>query len=152
MVYTLDMVWALVHNQARNFVLIMLVGLAASAWFVLAPVVNADEDACANPQSLKAGIDCAKGKFGAGVLTDEATSLSDIIMRVVKFLLSFGALLALAVIVYAGIMYIISLGDDKKTAAAKRMILYAIVGLIIAAASFLIVDQVGRVLNPPQQP
>lgn len=54
--------------------------------------------------------------------------------------------LALAVVIAGGIYYIISLGDEKKTAKAKAIILYAIVGLIIIGLSVLIVNLIISVI------
>ena len=43
-------------------------------------------------------------------------------------------------IVYAGIQYVISAGDSGKVAKAKNIIIYAIVGLLIAVFSYTIVN------------
>lgn len=62
------------------------------------------------------------------------------LQNIIKVILSFVGFLALLAIIYGGIKYIISLGDEKGTEQAKHIILYAIVGLIIIALSAVIVN------------
>ncbi len=58
-------------------------------------------------------------------------SLIKTIMLVGRWM--FGILMALGVvfIVYAGFLYLIAQGNDTKLATAKKVLIYAIVGLII---------------------
>lgn len=60
-------------------------------------------------------------------------SIRDIILRILLAVLFFLGLAAVVVIVIAGIMLVLSLGDESAKDRAKRIILYAIAGLIIVA-------------------
>lgn len=68
-----------------------------------------------------------------------------IILKVVKFLLSLAAVLALAAVVVGGLFYIISFGNEDKAKTAKKIITYAIIGLFLMGISFAIIETV-RVL------
>jgi len=71
----------------------------------------------------------------------------EIILKVVNFLLILVASLALAGIVYGGLMYILSLGDESKASRGKQAILYSIVGLIIAGIAGLILLVVQTIIS-----
>lgn len=62
------------------------------------------------------------------------------IETIVNALLVFVGIIATLVLIYAGIRYILSLGDEKNTEAAKHTILYAVVGLIVIGLSAMIVN------------
>ncbi|MDR2063571.1 MAG: pilin [Candidatus Nomurabacteria bacterium] len=52
----------------------------------------------------------------------------------------FVAIIAVIMIVYGGVQYIISTGDRTKIDTAKKTLLYAIVGLIVSASAFAITN------------
>ena len=66
-------------------------------------------------------------------------SVSDVVKLVVNILSTIVAVAAVLVIVFAGFRYIIAMGDSSKIAGAKDTILFAIVGLIVAAMAQVIV-------------
>ncbi|MEX2055200.1 MAG: pilin [Candidatus Andersenbacteria bacterium] len=65
-----------------------------------------------------------------------------LLRRVINYILGFVSLLGLLFLIIAGAMYITSLGDEKKAAQAKKLILYVIVGLLIVGLSAIIVNTV----------
>lgn len=73
--------------------------------------------------------------------------IADIILRAVKFLLSLAAVLALAAVVVGGLFYIISFGNEDRAKLGKKAITYAIIGLLLIGASFLIVQTVDYLIN-----
>ncbi len=56
----------------------------------------------------------------------------------------FVALLALVALVIGGLLYILSFGNEDRAKTAKRIILYAIIGLLILAVSGMLVNFVIR--------
>ncbi|MEX2055201.1 MAG: pilin [Candidatus Andersenbacteria bacterium] len=50
------------------------------------------------------------------------------------------SLIAAAAVIYGGVKYIISAGNEKEAEAAKKVILYAVIGLIVIGLSALIVN------------
>src|SRR6266498_3162289 len=52
--------------------------------------------------------------------------------------------IAVIMIIIGGLRYVISNGDSKQTESAKNTILYAVIGLVVAIASFAIVGFVTK--------
>lgn len=77
-----------------------------------------------------------------GAVADRANiknpGISDVILRIVAYMVSFVGILAVAAIIIGGIMYILSLGDESKATRAKKIVLYAIIGVILVGVSTLI--------------
>lgn len=67
--------------------------------------------------------------------------------NVVNAFLLFSGVVALFLIAYSGIRLILSGGDPKQITAARGMMTYAIVGLIVVLMSFAIVFFIGYITN-----
>lgn len=67
---------------------------------------------------------------------------TDIIAKVIDFMLSLSAVIALAAIIWGGITYIAAFGNEKKAAQGKQVIIYAIIGLVIVGASAAIIREI----------
>jgi hypothetical protein len=67
-------------------------------------------------------------------------SIGAFILGILIPVLFFMALLAVLVIVIGGIMYIVSLGDEDRTRTAKRIILYALIGLAVILLAGVLVN------------
>ncbi len=72
----------------------------------------------------------------------ENTSLRQYILNVLNFGLTFLGLIAVAFIVYAGFLYVTSAGDDGNMEKAKKIILYAVIGILVILAAFALVNTV----------
>jgi lysylphosphatidylglycerol synthetase-like protein (DUF2156 family) len=78
-----------------------------------------------------------KGDFKIPQQTEDInTNLGEIIQITVA---AFAAI-AVIVIIYAGIQYMLSQGDPAKTTTARNTIIYAAIGLAITALAFTIVS------------
>ena len=60
------------------------------------------------------------------------------IMKFVYLALWVACIIAVIVVIIAGINYSLSSGDPSKTASAKNAILYSVIGLVIAASAIAI--------------
>ena len=65
--------------------------------------------------------------------------LQTIVARLIRLFLSFIGIILVLIIIYAGLMWMTSGGDDEKVAKAKKTIINAIIGLIIILLSNTIV-------------
>jgi amino acid transporter len=74
--------------------------------------------------------------------TSNATTLSQIALNTLDFLLSIVGILALIMLVMGGIMYLGAAGDEKRVETAKKILLYSIIGIVIALASMVITRQI----------
>lgn len=73
-------------------------------------------------------------------------SPSAAIFAVINWFLGFIAAVALAVMLWGGFTYITSLGSDDKVRSAKRIILFAIVGLLMIAGAWVIIAALETIL------
>jgi len=78
-------------------------------------------------------------------LDDKVSKGSDVkalIIGWVNFFLEIIAIVAVIAIVWAGFVYITSLGDDSRIESAKKIIIWAVIGLILILAAYAIVNTV----------
>lgn len=62
------------------------------------------------------------------------------IKNIINLMLYAAGIIAVVMIIIGGISYALSSGDQSKITSAKNTILYAVIGLIVAALSFAIVN------------
>lgn len=75
------------------------------------------------------------------------TALISLIMSVVAKMLVYLALLAVAVIIYAGIMMIITVGNEEQFQKSKSLIGRVLIGLVIILFSYFVVDFIVKVVQ-----
>src|SRR3990167_8302336 len=68
-----------------------------------------------------------------------------IFKNIVDWALIFGGVTALFFIIYAGIKYIRSGGEEEKIKSARETLTYAIIGLVVILLSFLIINLISAV-------
>lgn len=68
------------------------------------------------------------------------SSINTIFGEVANILVFLVGAVAVIFIIIGGLRYVTSNGDSKQTEAAKNTILYAVIGLIVAIASYAIVN------------
>lgn len=84
---------------------------------------------------------------GEGQPADLFNGADAIIPRAINLMLFIVGVLAIFMIIYGGIRYVLSGGDNSKVKDAKNTILYAIVGLIVAILGYAIVNWVVSVVG-----
>ncbi|MCH8748596.1 hypothetical protein IH781_02495 [Patescibacteria group bacterium] len=116
-------------------VTLAMFGLSAS-------YANAQND----PRTLTGGLGQVKRTLGGkGAITNK--SLFEIAINGINFGLSLVAVIALLTIVGGAIYYLISLGNDEKMQRAKKIVLYAILGVMVAGISFVIIETIKLVIQ-----
>lgn len=60
------------------------------------------------------------------------------IARVVSYVLGFIGILLIVIIIYGGFLYMTSGGNEKQTETAKNVLTYAVVGVVIIFAAYII--------------
>lgn len=85
-------------------------------------------------------------KEAAGCNVDEGKSAMPAVSYLVNVALSVVGIIAVGVIIYGAVTYIISTGDAAKLNRAKNSILYGVVGLVVAMLAYTIVYFVTRSL------
>lgn len=74
--------------------------------------------------------------------TGGETSLLDLVLRILQFFLGFLGILAVIMVIYGGIRYVTSAGNEDGATAGKKIIMYAVIGLIIVLLSFVLINTV----------
>lgn len=74
--------------------------------------------------------------------TGGETSIRALALRIVNYFLGFLGLVAVIMIIYGGVTYVISAGNDDAVGNAKKIIQYSLIGIIIILLSFVIVQAV----------
>ena len=101
-------------------VAVMPVSAAGNAW------VDCDK---LNDDAQKAAAGCNESRNGG-----------DVAVNLVNGVISLVGLVAVVFIIIGGIRYQLSQGDASRAKAAKDTILYAIIGLVVAALAWAIVN------------
>ncbi|PIT89176.1 MAG: hypothetical protein COU27_01595 [Candidatus Levybacteria bacterium CG10_big_fil_rev_8_21_14_0_10_36_7] len=102
--------------------------------------------------ALSASPAFAQGVLDAGVNTPKnaiapGTSVGTIVSFLVSFIVVVGILAALLYIVLGAFQWITSGGDKTKVESARNHIIAAVIGLVIIALSFVIINIITSVLG-----
>ncbi len=84
--------------------------------------------------------------------TSGALTIAQIALNTLNFLLSIVGVLAIIMLVVAGIMYLTAAGDEQRIDTAKSMTKWAIIGIGIALGSLVIVHQIARFFTSTPAP
>ena len=85
-----------------------------------------------NNFSIASGADCAQGNGQPSQLVGNG----GIFNRITSILLFIVGAVAVIMLIFGGIRYIVSGGDQNNVTAAKNTILYAIIGIIVALLAY----------------
>ncbi|TAK89088.1 hypothetical protein EPO04_03235 [Patescibacteria group bacterium] len=67
-----------------------------------------------------------------------------LLANAIQLITTLCGVVAVIIVTWAGIQYITSQGDPRKVSEAKNTITYAVLGLILASGSYLIVEYLVR--------
>ncbi len=115
-----------VLRQTVLFAALLLLALAAAQTSFAASTLISPSDA---PSAISAA-------------TDGQTDFRALAQIVLDYFLGFLGFLAIIMIIYGGILYVTSAGNDTNVEKAKKILLYAIVGIILILLSVAIVNTV----------
>lgn len=82
----------------------------------------------------------------AGVISD-APTMADIGLKVLSFLLSVFAVVAIIMTVVSGLRYFFVFGDKRDLAEAKKSITSVVVGIVVALSSMILVRFIGSIIG-----
>lgn len=81
-------------------------------------------------------------KAACEAATDSAPDIKTIAMNTLNFLLSLVGILGMIMLVVGGGMYLTSAGDEDRADKGKKIITYAIIGIIVALTALVTVRQI----------
>jgi hypothetical protein len=70
----------------------------------------------------------------------ETKDIGDLILKYVNFALPYLALAAFIGFVYAGFLYVTAYGNEEQIQKSKKILIYAVIGLIVVILSYSIVQ------------
>ena len=107
----------------------------------LMPMVSvyAQDDICNDPAMDPELLEAA------GCNTEQ--TLDSVVTTLISVVLGLIGILAVCVMIYGGITYVTSTGSPEKTMRARNIILYGLVGLVVAGLAYAIVYFVSQVLG-----
>lgn len=117
-------------------------------WFI--PEARAERTVAAVPNAVNVcksyfnflRLPCA-GDAGASA---ENSSIFGLISRIIVFILEISASVAVGFIIYAGFVLITASAVPEKAAEAKKILTYAIVGLVVISFAFVITTAIKSVI------
>ena len=68
------------------------------------------------------------------------------VINLTNWILGFVAMIAVLAIVWGGVMYIGSAGDETKATTGKRVVTYSLIGLVIAGIAYALVNVIVTVI------
>ncbi|NQV00464.1 MAG: hypothetical protein HQ538_07025 [Parcubacteria group bacterium] len=82
------------------------------------------------------------GGYGLELVPSELPrdDIAEIIIRIVRYVVGLVGIILFVMLVYGGVMYMTSAGNEEQIGKAKKVLTYAIIGIIIVAFSFLITE------------
>lgn len=120
----------------KKFILISSIILA-----LFAPLNTFAEEDSGGSGASKTFDACKHVKTqGTAVCAGSETKAEDVVKNVISILFWIIGILAVIVIIYAGITFITAAGNPGKVAQAKTMIIYAVIGLAVAILAYAIVN------------
>lgn len=101
-----------------------------------------------NAVSIYAQVTCGSALgIPCNPIESKISTLSDAVVVVTLYLLSLIGLVALFFIVFAGIKYMFSVGDEEKMRSAKNTFSSAAIGLAVALLAYGILSVINYILN-----
>lgn len=118
--------------------LLFIFGSSFMLFFSFAPtVVLAD---CTNPTSTQEAIKCgADNAAGIDPNADAGKRINTTVNKVIDLLSVIVGIVAAIMIIWGGFKYITSAGNQENIKAAKNILLYAVIGLVVVALAQIIV-------------
>ena len=95
------------------------------------------------------GADALAQNFGTGrnivpgeivSATGGEDSLIDLVRQILNYFLGFLGIIALAIVIYGGFMYVTAGVNDAGAETGKKVLTYAAIGIIVILLSFVIVN------------
>lgn len=74
--------------------------------------------------------------------TGDQGSLRQLILTFLNFFLGFLGLIAVIMVIYGGVLYVTAAGNQENVDKGKKILMYAIIGIVIILLSFALVNTI----------
>jgi type IV secretory pathway VirB2 component (pilin) len=109
------------------------VGFLASLMLLTSSMALVNAQGFISPSDSPEAVQQATGGEG---------SFRDLARRIVDYILGFLGFVAVVMVIYGGFLYVTAAGENEKIEKGKKIILYAVVGIIIILLSYAIISTV----------
>ncbi len=92
----------------------------------------------------------ANDPFGTGNVNIDGTTKGDfknVAVNYINYFLSFLGLVAVSMIIYAGVLLVTAQGEEEQINKGKKIILWAVIGIVVIMLSFVIVRAIAGAGN-----
>ncbi len=89
-------------------------------------------------------FNCKKDCLSANVPTKP---IPDVLNDAAKWLLGFAIMASLAVLIWGGIYYVGSSGDEQKTQTAKKLVKYSLMGILVVGISYAVIVALDKIFH-----
>lgn len=90
--------------------------------------------------AMAQAIDVSDQPAIIAALSGGQTGLRGIILTIINFFLTFLGLLAVIMVIYGGFLYVSSAGNEENVNKAKKILIYAVIGIIVIIISFALIN------------
>lgn len=101
----------------------------------------------AGPSVGFAAEPCTATNGSVGLCNSKNLNLVKIVQSITNWALTFAGALAVLFIIYGGLQYITSAGNEKQAESAKQTLTYAVIGLVVVLLAEVIVVLVASAVN-----
>lgn len=126
-------------NKIKAYFLSIITILTMLAPAVMAPALAK----AAAPPNIQNSLNCGAGLVlqpnGTCSAPDQTNKINTTITTVINIFSFVVGVIAVIMIIYGGIRFVLSGGDSTATGAARSTVLYAVIGLVVVALAQIIV-------------
>lgn len=123
----------LTSKTARQFILTTALTTLALVAFNIGTGIALAQGGAIDPSDCPAVLNVLNGCQGG---------LRGIALAIINFFLGFLGLLAVVMVIYGGFLYVGSAGNEESVNKAKKILLYAAIGIIVILVSFALVNTI----------
>ena len=77
-----------------------------------------------------------------GLPFESSTAVENSIGKIIRQAIMFAGVLAIMSLTYAGILMMLSYGDENKVKNAKSIITYSLIGILLSGAAYAIIEAI----------
>ena len=120
-------------SLTRKSIRCAAIGIVSSMIFMMVSIMPVYAQGFISPSDNPQAVSAATGGQG---------SVRSLALSIVNFFLGFLGLIAVVMIIVGGFFYVTASGNQEKIEKAKKIIEYAIIGIVVILLSFAIVNTV----------
>jgi hypothetical protein len=75
-------------------------------------------------------------------------SIPDVLEDIAKWLLGFAVMASVVILIWGGIYYVSSSGDEQKVQTAKKLVKYSLMGILVVGISYAVIYALDKIFTP----